>query len=650
MGGEKRATDIHASQRLSKLSLISVDSAPTVVQAEDKIQHILKARKTRQRRRSDISKALENSETMLMDSNSPNSFRDVFREVPDDLENLTIPLNDAIETTEEPEDEGGRRRRRHSGSKGMSPGRMKRLLKIHGLEKSTDKATQKKGNSSSSFLTKAAVFSPKSPGGMKRVVSHNSLRERLRSKLQGINYCDLNESDSDVSNTEGTSRVRRNAASAISDDDFTGDESDSYNETKDKVQKRSKSRQRKSRSKSQNRISRNQPDAADGTDPLKKPRSKSKNRIRSKSKMKSKRKPLKDDIETDDETSVGTKSVSIRSASTSGGRRAGRRPKNVAGDDSCSVDEDYLADTSCDFQLDGGSSNSFGLPDKSSRRVRRSSVSRIDRGDKSRTMDTSNSSIESPVVSPGTKKPKKRTKTKKASQEELCLGNHLESERSIKPSLENDNLSQVTEERSHDGSRGQQILLQFDPTNENLVRSVNQDNAKKTSEFIYGLHGTESKLEISELAGLPTFEKFNTSGSTSTTGSSKSSLNNSSHDKSPSFLGTVHLTPKMQGMSRSSSYVSPTSPSLQMSGELSLADGSGQNAQWGAGPSHSSRHGRSAGKNMFFNKKGVNGDFEKPARRSSDIGARTQSFGALMRIGGRHKLRDFGDGESLLQY
>ena len=53
----------------------------------------------------------------------------------------------------------------------------------------------------------------------------------------------------------------------------------------------------------------------------------------------------------------------------------------------------------------------------------------------------------------------------------------------------------------------QSVLLQFDPTNEGLIQAVNQSEAKKTSETIRHADGTESKFQVSELAGLPTFEK-----------------------------------------------------------------------------------------------------------------------------------------------
>jgi hypothetical protein len=61
----------------------------------------------------------------------------------------------------------------------------------------------------------------------------------------------------------------------------------------------------------------------------------------------------------------------------------------------------------------------------------------------------------------------------------------------------------------------QSVLLQFDPTNEDLIQAVNQSEAKTTSETIRHADGTESKFQVSELAGLPTFEKPESSQSLS---------------------------------------------------------------------------------------------------------------------------------------
>lgn len=70
-------TDINSSQRLSRSSLVTTDSfetSPTIVHAEDMIQNILQARKTRQRRRSDISKSLDNISGTMLEVNSLASF------------------------------------------------------------------------------------------------------------------------------------------------------------------------------------------------------------------------------------------------------------------------------------------------------------------------------------------------------------------------------------------------------------------------------------------------------------------------------------------------------------------------------------------------------------------------------------------------
>jgi len=595
VGGEKKATNIHSeSIGTSKASLLSVESAPTVVHAEDKIQNIIEARKKRERRRSDISKSLDKS-TMLLVGNSPKLSNNAISDIPDDEENFSIPLNDIDNSHETTEKEARRRRRRSSGggSKGSSPSRRmsdasrdQRLRMIKNLESYNLKKSPKS-------LTKAAAFSPKSPG-MRRSISANSLKERLRQRLQGVNYCDLDGSD--TSDTEeGSTSVGRKGAT-INDGgsgEFSVDGSDAGIEN----QTRSKSKER-ARSKSRNRISKKYTDAEDGAETLKKPRSKSKNKVRSKSKTK--RRHRREDIETEDETSINSNSLS--------GRRGGRRPSALAVSDD-NTDEGELcvsrsskiiSSTGQSPQLSSGSKSVSRNPDL-----------------KNKPLDASNSSTKS----------KKRTKTKKnAAQNSVdsgpSLGSLLDSAPSLKRSTDHDDLSQFTEDQT---IVAQKFLLQFDPTNKNHVRSVDQENAKKSSEIIHGLHGTKSTLEISELAGLPTFERpsYNVKPSRSI-----------SLDPDPAqFLGTRFPDEDPDEASR--------------------------NAQWDYGGSHSSRQSRSiasVGKNIFFNKKGkVDGEkHHKPARRSSDIGARTNSFGAMMRLGGRHKFRDydggFGDNESLLKH
>jgi len=651
MGGEKKATDINSpgggsgSLRHSKRSIMSADAAFPVVQAEDKIQNILKARKTRQRRRSDICRSLQISEEFLSE-NAPH--QSSVRDLPDDHENLTIPLNDVCDALEGVEKEGGRRRRRNSGPK--SPGRTKRSdvtreqrsRMVRNPESKDKPLTPKKDGNK--FLTNASAFSPKSPG-IKRSGSVNALRERLRQRLQGAKYCDLGESSSDMSDVEAapTRTMRRKSISAVSDDECTGDESELFEVTKAK--KRSKSKERRARSKSRNRISRKQTEASEDPDSKKsqKSRSKSSNRVRSKS---ARRRIRKDDIATETEDDASNASFSIdgsRSNPAASGKRGGRRrssQRDTNTDYTTVSDENTDAEASFEF-TQSSSKNSF------KKKGRRSSLSRSERSEngKNKPMDMSNSSTESLVVSPGSKKPKKRTKTKKSSQkdEEQSLGSHLESERDSR-TLDKDDLSQVTEEQSNSSAQGQPILLQFDPTSDNHVQSVNQDNAKKTSGTIHGSNGTKSRLEIAELGGLPTFEKLNGSDTTGTTESSRYSIDSStsSHDHTRSFFSTSNVVAK--GMSRASSFIPSSAPLVQSPGENTFEHGS-QNAEWGDfGDSHSSRQNRSTAKSIFH----------KAARRGSDlgIGARTSSFGAIRLLGGRSKSRDYndsiGDGECLL--
>jgi len=77
--------------------------------------------------------------------------------------------------------------------------------------------------------------------------------------------------------------------------------------------------------------------------------------------------------------------------------------------------------------------------------------------------------------------------------------------------MEKDSLSVVSEKSSesskHSGVKAESVLLQFDPTNENLVRTVDQATAKKKKDTIRTSDGTKSKVVISQLDGLPTFEK-----------------------------------------------------------------------------------------------------------------------------------------------
>jgi hypothetical protein len=86
------------------------------------------------------------------------------------------------------------------------------------------------------------------------------------------------------------------------------------------------------------------------------------------------------------------------------------------------------------------------------------------------------------------------------------LASHLDSHREQKRTVESDLASEASSSHFSSGTP-QSTLLQFDPTSEDLIQAVNQTGAKKTSETFKHADGTESKFQISELAGLPTFEK-----------------------------------------------------------------------------------------------------------------------------------------------
>lgn len=112
---------------------------------------------------------------------------------------------------------------------------------------------------------------------------------------------------------------------------------------------------------------------------------------------------------------------------------------------------------------------------------------------------TNNNKLKSPI----NHQLKSPTKGQQAPSK-ASLAKHLASEDQNSKSTGKD-LEEASETSSRDKS--QVVLLQFDPTNANLVQTVNQAKCKKTSEIIRHADGTESELQISELAGLPTFEK-----------------------------------------------------------------------------------------------------------------------------------------------
>lgn len=628
MGGEKNATDINSPgslRRILKSPTVtpkSLEGSPTVVNAEDKIHGILQARELRQRRRSDICKSLDNASPMI-----EKSARKSFSGLPQDLQNITLPLNDVTDSSEGFE-KGGRRRRRSS----IGSGRRSDVSREHRMRMQKGLDEQNVPEKKNSLLT---PFSPKSPSGMKRVASANSLKDRLRQRLQGANYCDLNgSSHSDSETEEWTMRVKGSAS--YSDDECTADMSDDFLETSTKkaVKRRSKSGQR-SRSKSSKRLSKKGSEGGEKDESGKKSRSKSKSRTRSKSKSNVKRRSSVGKVESaeiEDDANIST-------SFTRGSRR--RSTKSL-------VEDPVLVSDGCsdlDCSQNTRSSRSTGSPRSSSRKGRRRLSQNV--------LDTSNSSTESCNISPGSLKGKKRTKTKrpsieKSGNEDPSLGGFLtESERLKVRGTENDNLSHVTEEKSIGSAEPPPQFLQFDPTSgSNHVRSVDQNQAKKTKEVINGLHG-DSKLEIAEPNGLPTFEKLDTSVGTGAT-EELSSNSSSNHDPNDLF-STIQFSPKKGMFPRSASMVSPAPPAV-IARENFFED-CGQNAQWNVSALVSPRANRktigNAGKNMLFGKKGER--LDKPMRRSSDLGARTNSLGSMMGLRARYKARGYDDGELLLK-
>jgi hypothetical protein len=206
--------------------------------------------------------------------------------------------------------------------------------------------------------------------------------------------------------------------------------------------------------------------------------------------QKTQRESDNDDDDDDDTKSVGSiKSVVSRESAASGiTSKRGRRPKGVLNTRSTQkISSDH-------------SNQKISLDDTSNNR------------------SSQNKKILLSSPGPDTRKHKDKNKM---AQSMSSLDYHFESHSPISSHLESDNnlrgvkhLSIVDEEKSIDMSRTgsmdksqQSILLQFDPTTENGVQTVNQTKAKKTSETIRRSDGTKSKFEISELAGLPTFER-----------------------------------------------------------------------------------------------------------------------------------------------
>lgn len=627
MGGEKRATEILSpTRRTSLVSPSSSHGSPSFRNAEERVHGILEARELRQRRRSDICKSLDIA-SPVVDKNSRKSINGI--------QNITLPLNDMADCPNGAERVGRRRRRSSIGGgsgkrSDVSHEHRTRMMKALEAPNSSGKK-----NNANSLLN---PFTPKS-SGMKRSGSASALANKLRQKLQGANYCDLNDS--------GHSKFEVDLKPSVyscDTDDCTLSESDDYMDLPKKESKtRSKSRQR-SRSKGARKMSRR--DSDEGEESEKKGRSKSKSRLRSKSKSKLKQQRRSSKVEgpaTEDETSVTSDNLS-----TSFSRRSKRRPKNL-------VDEaSYASEPS---EIDASARSAMSIESAKSR-------NRVSQN----ALDISNSSTES-FSSPGSFRGKKKSKNKKSSSGEdnqSLSGFLLESGRKNR-SMNNDDLSHVTEEKTIASADPSQFL-QFDPTSSQHVRSIDQNKAKITSASINGLHGMTPKLKIAELSGLPTFEKQDSRGESTSTATTVESLGSHAHS-SNNLFATIPMTPKKGTYRRSASMVSATSPGiyrrsasmvsatspLQMPADNFSEMSSSKNAQWnfGANSAQNSRSASAGMKLLLNNKKGA----EKPMRRSSmDSGftngftkaTRRNSMGSMVGLRGRYNSRGFGDSELLL--
>ena len=226
-----------------------------------------------------------------------------------------------------------------------------------------------------------------------------------------------------------------------------------------------------------------------------------------------------DDNDNSDDDKDDDKSVATSATNTTAASRRGRRPPRQKTQRGSDEDDD-------DVDVDDEDTKSIGSIRSVASRASATSgtISKRGRRPKSVLNTPSTQKISSDhwnkklLSSPGidTRKHKDRNKM---GQSMSSLDYHFESHPPLSNHLESDNnniqgvknLSIVDEEKSIDMSRtdskSQSILLQFDPTNENGVQTVNQTKAKKTSETIRQSDGTKSQFQISELAGLPTFER-----------------------------------------------------------------------------------------------------------------------------------------------
>eukprot|EP00537_Pseudo-nitzschia_pungens_P015635 CAMPEP_0172412818 /NCGR_PEP_ID=MMETSP1061-20121228/78101_1 /TAXON_ID=37318 /ORGANISM="Pseudo-nitzschia pungens, Strain cf. pungens" /LENGTH=708 /DNA_ID=CAMNT_0013149065 /DNA_START=62 /DNA_END=2188 /DNA_ORIENTATION=- len=515
LGGEKNCTnsfrirsddddDHSCSSRTWNSKASAVDNA------EAKIQNILRARKTKDRRRQNVSKSLESA--VFLDSRDAKLEKETHVSQESSREQQLneekegeLSLNDGSSSKRE-----GRRPQRHY--RNDSPSRLKRRSITRDQRRAMVRSAspgslRTKRNESSDDLV--GLDSTIMPRDHRRTRVRSRSPGSLRTKLELQRQRSRDRDDSYDTNSKKASITRKVKSKAAMDDD--GDE-------KGEAPKRRSSRSRSSRSRSQNRYRSKSVSSDDGSlDPKSHVRSnrslsREPDLIRDRSRgPKSRRSRSKPRLSShlNDENEDDNKSTSSQNTS--------RRARTYPRESRPGSNEDPSSD-------DNGSTSS--APSTMSQRCRHPLTSRRNsrkRLTKRRTHSSSSIDIaEGNCTSPETTTERLDKFSKRSSP---SLGDHFQHSPSASDKEETERLSMV-EERSTTSSllscsNAQPILLQFDPTKDTFVQAVDQTTAKKTHDIIHQSNGTESKIEISELSGLPTFEK-----PCSTNDFNESSMNN----------------------------------------------------------------------------------------------------------------------------
>ena len=497
-----------SSSLSSSSASTSAIKASVLGNAEAKIQSIVQARKVKERRRSDLSQSLDSA--MLRDSNDDDN------KMGDKNQAKEEHNDNEIEVVQE-EGEG-----EETGSLALNEGESS---KTEGRRRQSPR------------LMKRRVITRDQRRNMVRTFSQGSLRlqkeeQRQRSK-DGDDSSGLNAVKSPVE-MEGSQALEHEQEQKQSPKSTKvrskatiqgGDNESNTNETRARRYRsksrsrprdgRSKSRPRDSRSVDPKRRVRRNRSSSRGADSV---RDRNKDPVSRRSRSKSR--PRSHDDGDDDDKSVTSRMSTATSATAN---RRGRRPlqkkhPSIADDTSDDNDDDDMKSVASVKSM-GSRMSSASAASTANRRGRRPTNSAHHSRKTPAHSNTSlhspgNSSIEtgndgeSPPPSPVTYKVQSAQSLDKHFVSHPPLGRHIESN---KIKTQKDTLS-IVEERSTESSRfsgmkTQPILLQFDPTNENLVRTVNQTTAKKTTETIHQSDGKTSKFEVSEIEGLPNFEK-----------------------------------------------------------------------------------------------------------------------------------------------